>query len=191
MSQAEHVELSRAPVAKPQIDFLFKIIGRYDSYIAATNTKASLIVAWNGVVLGFVLLKYDSILGLYRPEVWVITIAVTLVSLVGFSSILSIFLIFKAISPFMQGKFDETSKKSATQASVIFFGDVAAMKPKEYAAALNGRSEDEMLYDLAEQAWILAGGLKKKMHETRHSVFAIYVALVCLSGLLLLKAFAN
>lgn len=182
----------KVPVpTKPQVEFLFKIIARYDSYIASTNTKASLIIAWNGVILGFVFLKYDSILSQYRQEGWIIACAVALVSLVGFASIVSIFLIFRAISPFMQGKRDEANRGSATPESVIFFGSVASMNPVEYASALSRRTEEELLHDLAEQTCILADGLKKKMQQTRQSVFAIYSGLVCLSSLLLLKALTN
>ena len=150
-----------------------------------------MIIAWNGVILGFVFLKYDSILGQYRQEGWIIAVAVALVSLVGLASIVSIFLIFRAISPFMQGKRNEIDKESATPESVIFFGTVAAMKPVDYASALSRRTEEEMLHDLAEQACILADGLEKKMQQTRQSVFAIYSGLVCLSSLLLLKVLTN
>lgn len=35
-----------------RIDFLWKVIARYDTYISATNTKASFLVALNSLVVG-------------------------------------------------------------------------------------------------------------------------------------------
>lgn len=55
---------------KDKMEFLFKAISRYDFYINATNAKASLILVWNGIVIGTVLLKFDTILSLFIKPYW-------------------------------------------------------------------------------------------------------------------------
>src|SRR5947209_8017908 len=86
---------------KEKIDYLFKIIGRYDFYINSTNTKASLVIAWNGVVIGTILLKFNDILVTYKSSHWAVITASVLLSLMGICSVISIALVFNVIFPFI------------------------------------------------------------------------------------------
>lgn len=166
---------------KEAIEILLKAISRYDFYINSTNTKASLILGWNGVVIGTVLLKFDSLLSLYPKPPWVSVIAVALLLSLGLCSVLSIFLAFRVVNPFL------TPGPSADTQSLFFFGSVAQMSVSNYSQGIKSLSSDILLSDLIQQSHVLAQGLKKKMDDTRKSVWAIYGSILCLILLLLLK----
>ena len=70
---------------KEVMETLFRIIGRFDFYISSTNTKASLLLAWNSFVPGFLLLKYDAILGNFSTERWSFVIAISLLTMMRLS----------------------------------------------------------------------------------------------------------
>jgi len=63
-----------------KISLLLDVIKRYDTYIVSTNAKASLIIAFNSLILGTVLLKFSDIVGFYTSA--------NVKSFVGFSLLL-------------------------------------------------------------------------------------------------------
>lgn len=172
-----------------QIDFLLKVINRFDFYLNSTNTKASLILAWNGIVIGTILLKFNDILSNFPPQHWVVSIATILVLLVGLCSLISNVLVFIVVSPFLKETSKISTGKVLTNDSMLFFGSVAPMGAKAYYARIVGCSSEELLTDLADQAAILAQGLEHKMQLIRYSIVAIGCGLVLISGLIILKAF--
>ena len=164
-----------------KIDLVLKVIGRFDFYINSTNAKASLILAWNGVAVGAILLKYDAVLALYQKNSSVQVIAVFLLSLIGAFSVLSIGLVFKVVFPFLKA----TSKKTPNE-SILFFGSVASMGAERYFEKLSKETSTEILSDLSDQAVILAQGVRDKMQVMQKSINAIYVQLFLLLGLVVL-----
>ena len=166
---------------KEQTEFLFKAISRYDFYINTTNAKASLILAWNGVVIGTVLLKFDSFLSLYLKPSWAPVLATVLLLSLGLCSLVSMFIAFRVISPFL------APGTSSHNEGLLFFGSVAQAPLSAYSQEIKRLSTEALLSDLIQQSYILAHGLKKKMNDTKKSVWAIYASLFCLILLLLLK----
>ena len=115
----ENVAESDAADLKDRIDFIFKVIGRYDFYINTTNTKGSLILAWNGLLIGWVLLKYDSILSLFpHPKAQIF--ASIFLSLSTLAALFSNVIAFQVVFPFLQ-----SSSQYLEAKSLIFFGSVA------------------------------------------------------------------
>ena len=51
---------------KEHLELLLKKISRYDFYINSTNAKASIIIAWNGIIIGTIFLKYNSIIAILQ-----------------------------------------------------------------------------------------------------------------------------
>lgn len=80
--------------SKERIEVIFKKILRYDFYINSTNTKASIIIAWNGTVVGTTLLKYNSIISMYRIPEWAYFVSNILLLVIALSSLISIAFIF-------------------------------------------------------------------------------------------------
>lgn len=162
-----------------RIEFLIKIIGRYDTYITSTNAKASLIIAWNGVVIGAILLKYQEIISQFSCLSWLSTLASILLVLCGILALLSNGLIFNVIFPFLTASRDG-------RGSLIFFGSVAKTEAQEYANSIQAASSNDLIEDLAQQTSTLAIGLDKKMRRLQQSIWAIYAELVSIALLIIL-----
>ena len=162
-----------------KITFIMDIIRRYDNYIVSTNTKASLIIAFNSLVIGYIILKFNDIICFYcstmiKWGVWFLLI------IIATSSLLSLFFVFGVVYPFLGNKADN-------KGSIIYFGSVSKMSGAEYFKYIEGATIDEITVDLAEQAVILANGLNKKMIKMRHSIEAIIFTLVIILLLIILK----
>jgi hypothetical protein len=167
---------------KEKIELLFKKISRYDFYINSTNAKASIIIAWNGIIIGTILLKYTSIIALYLMSVWAYYAANVLLIIMAAASIVSIAFVFKVINPFLSSGSKDISSKS-----LMFFGDVAEMSLNEYTKKESDLSYEEALSDTMGQAHILATGLNNKMKNMQQSIKAINFGLLTLLLLVLLK----
>jgi len=167
---------------KERVDFLFKKILRYDFYINSTNAKASIIIAWNSIVIGTILLKYNPIIGLYLTPEWAYYVAHVLLIIMATSSIVSIGFMFQVINPFLLAGSNDTCSKS-----LMFFGDISKMSLDEYSKKEIGLTYEEIHSDIIRQAYVLATGLNNKMKNMQRSITAIYIGLLPFSLLILLK----
>ena len=147
-----------------KIDILWKIIARYDHYINTTNSKASLVAAWNGIVIGTVLLKFEDIIKMYQEYCFGTIIASVCIFSLGFSSLLSNFFIFRVVLPHL-------SKTNSSNRSLIYFGDVSSLSKEEYVKKILDSDTAVITTDMAEQATILANTLKNKMNNTKLSIY--------------------
>jgi hypothetical protein len=174
--------------AKDKIDYLFKVINRFDFYINSTNTKASLIIAWNGVLIGTILLKYSEILSMFQPAGWAKVAAIVLLSLLGTCSLISNVFVLSVIFPFLKPSSKRATGRILQSESMLFFGAVAAMGAEDYHKRVVDSDAGEILADLADQAATIAQGLQDKMQLIRKSLVAVGLGLVCIFCLLILKA---
>ena len=170
---------------KERIEVIFKKILRYDFYINSTNTKASIIIAWNGTIFGTTLIKYNSIVSLYRIPEWAYLISNILLLIIALSSLTSIAFIFQVINPFLSS--NHKHKPDNNSNSLLFFGSIAKMRFDDYIKRESSISYEELLSDLKEQSYILATGLNIKMLNMRRSIKAIYCGMISLSILVLVK----
>ena len=173
---------------KDKIDYLFKVINRFDFYINSTNTKASLILAWNGVLIGAVLLKYGEILSAFQPAGWSKGAAVALLTLIGICSLISNVFVLNVVFPFLRPSSKATAGRILKSESMLFFGSVAAMGSEHYHKRIVDSDAEEVLADLADQAATIAQGLQDKMHLIRKSLIIVGLGLVFILCLLGLKA---
>jgi len=165
-----------------RVDLLIKIINRYDTYITTTNAKASLIIAWNGVVIGSILLKYREIISQFSSVCKISAAVSILLVSCGVFALISIGLIFGVVFPFL------TPSRNGKN-SLIFFGSVAKTDPIKYVNAMQLVSSKELIDDLANQASVLAVGLNSKMKRLQLSIWAIYAELLIIALMLILYAF--
>lgn len=170
-----------------RIDFLFKVIGRFDHYINSTNTKASIIIAWNGILIGAILLKFDDVLRLYQGAKWSVALASVLLSLIGICGLASIFIVFSVVFPFLEKTSQTPTGRVLQSESMIFFGSVAAMGKDTYTARVKECTSSEILSDISDQAVILAIGLREKMERLRGSITAIKLSVVLIIALVVIK----
>ena len=166
-----------------KITLIIDIIKRYDNYIVSTNTKASLLIAINSLILGTVLLKFSEILSFYCSPTIKGVVGFLLV-IISASSLLSLFFVFIVVYPYFRSK--ENNKKQ--QGSLIYFGSVSEMSGQEYFNNLNSVTIEGLIADLSQQATILAGILKKKMLLMRHGIETIMVSVSLAMALVIIKA---
>lgn len=170
-------------INKEKITFLVDIIKRYDNYIASTNTKASLIIAFNSLVLGTILLKFKDIIAIY-PSLIIQDIAGLLLLLMTFTSFLSLFFVFGVVYPY----FGSDAEEKRQNRSLLYFGSVSKMGATEYYNYIRRASTNELAEDLSTQATILANGLKQKMVKMQKSIKAGVCVLFLMIFLVLLQA---
>ena len=173
---------------KDKIDYLFKVINRFDLYVNSTNTKASLIIAWNGVLIGTILLKYSEILGIFQSAEWAKITAIILLSLIGTCSLISNVFVFSVVFPFLRPSSKTPTGRILQIESMLFFGSVAATGAEDYRKRIIDSDSVEIIADLADQAATIAQGLQDKMQLIRKSLVIIGLGLVFIFGLLILKA---
>ena len=168
---------------KYKISILLDIIKRYDTYIVSTNAKASLIIAFNSLIMGAVILKFGDIIGFYSTPNMKILVGFLLVTITG-STLLSLFFVFGVVYPF----FGNTSEDKKQNTSLIYFGSVSEMSNIEYMDKISNTTLEQFASDLSTQATILARGLKEKMQKMRNSINAITFSIVIIMTLVFLRA---
>lgn len=169
---------------KSRIDFLWKIIGRFDTYYGAINNKASLLIVFNVFVFSGVIVKYAEILPDYnncKPLYWIIWFLWVIIII---STLLSLFYIFKVVSPFLKS-YEEPTK----YLSNIFYEHVVKKENiDKYTECISNLTEKEAIEDLCKQTHSLAQGLNYKFSITKWVVrFMIFGQLLPILVILILK----
>lgn len=169
---------------KDKIDFLFKVIGRFDLYITSTNTKASLIFAWNGIVVGTLLLKYSEIINLFPTKSNFPIIINTIFLATALCAVISNVIAFRVIFPSL--KSDSKNENN----SIIYFGSVASNSAEVYFDKVHKISDEGILNDITDQAITLAGIAVDKMQKLKISIKTLYLEFYFVGVLFGLKFFA-
>lgn len=162
-----------------KVEFLWKVIARYDHYINSTNAKASLIIAWNGIVIGAILLQYEDILKTFSVKPHGQLVASIGIFLLGLSSLVSNFFVFRVVTPYIPN--------STTQKSLIYFGSVSKMEQQKYHTLLGEANNSSIISDLSLQATDLATGLEEKMKKIKTSIVFMCIGLVIIYLMLAYK----
>lgn len=165
-----------------KLAFITDVIKRYDNYIISTNAKASLIIAFNSLIVGTVLLKFGSIISFYDSS-GIRNLVGFLLVFISISSLLSLFFVFRVVYPYFGNKNDNSNQKN----SLVYFGSVSKISGSEYLDHLEICSIHELVKDLAIQATIIAKGLNSKMLMMRHSIRTINFSLVLILILVILR----
>ncbi len=167
-------------------DFLWKTIGRIDTYIGTTNAKAALIVAFDTFLLGGLLLKASDILTPLQPTPWAHTAALWLIATVGVASVASLWITLSVVQPFLT-----SNKRPGQYHSRIFFGDIAEVADASaFLTQAKEASPDEMFDDLAQQLHVVSTIACKKFKRLQWVTrVAVFVQIPMLLILLLLALF--
>lgn len=179
----DEVDISCGMDVDSKIAFITGVIKRYDNYIISTNAKASLIIAFNSLIIGTVLMKFNVIMSFYNYSDK--SVVGLLLFLIASSSLLSLFFVFSVVYPYLNNK----NSNEHEEDSLIFFGSVSKLESQDYLDRINDCSPDELIKDLTEQALILAKGLNSKMLRMRRSINAITCSLVFILLIIILRVF--
>jgi hypothetical protein len=151
-----------------KVDYLFKVLARYDVYITSTNVKAALILAFNSAVMGWIVAGDNHIVGFFsNPKMQ--EFVSFLVSAILVASALSMACAFHVVMPSLG------SKQKNGGNSMMFFADVATMSSEKYGDKLEQASLPSLLRDLAEQVHEVACVLTKKMSRVNRSIVVVAV----------------
>ncbi len=168
-------------------DFLWRVINRFDHYINTTNTKATVIVAFDTFIFSAIVLKWGELLQTFGQQAVAIAIVSLLLFIAAISSLFSLATVFQVINPFLKSPKDPTKYHSK-----IFFGHIAEFDtPEEYHQCVNELNNEELLRDCCMQAHVLARGLNDKFRKMKIAVGAIlFVQLPALGLMILVKIVA-
>jgi len=165
-----------------KVEILYRNISRYDFYISSTNAKCSIVLAYNSLIIGTLLFKFDDIIKLYSKGVWAQNVSFCLLLLIGILSPISIIFAFRVINPFLA-----SGEELAQHKSVVFFGSVAETPFKDYLEKIKSMTDVDIIEDLTSQAKVIADGLLQKMNDMKKAIKLIYGMLVLVLVLFVLK----
>ena len=166
-------------------EILLKSIGRYDFYINTTNTKASLVLAINGLLVGTTLIRIEALLGSNTPLGYIRDAGIYLFAAFGILTVLSLYFTFKSFIPF----FSSGELSSSLCPSIFFFRSVASSRLDEFSARIKNLGKKECLDDLINQAHELATGLDIKMTNLRRAIYTTFLNVLVLIILVILRGY--
>lgn len=145
-----------------QIEFLWNIIGRIDSYISATNYKAALLLAYNAAALKFI---YGDVgVPMWSFEFWALVMTV-----------ISMTLVFWSVMPNLGGLVSAANSRAD---SVIYFAEISKLKREEYSNRYRALNKNEILHDLSCQVHEVSSIANKKFNIQQVAIVAIFVQLL-------------
>lgn len=161
------------------------IISRFDSYISQANVKGNFLLAFNTFLIGGIITNYSKIKGFVICPISLLTLNIILVIMFALS-ITTAFFVIKAVYPFLHS--NNSSKEKYH--SHIFFNSVSEFKNgNEYFNSLTNHTEEQFDSDLANQAYLLAKGLKKKYKYLQWAMIFVYIEMLLMLGVLLIIIF--
>ncbi|WP_026461374.1 Pycsar system effector family protein [Adhaeribacter aquaticus] len=169
---------------KEKISHLKFIIGRYDAYANAVNTKGSFLLAFNSFAAGGYIIKYLDLVDKLRDQCILLAWFQVISALFIISSILSIWLSIKAVYPSL----DSGNLRGAYQ-SLIYFGSVSELDQSTFLTEIAKQDEAGTIDDLSRQSHQVARIVNKKFAYISWASRVIYAELILLMVLFLLFMF--
>ncbi|WP_437804514.1 Pycsar system effector family protein [Sorangium sp. So ce693] len=168
---------------KDDIEFLLKVIGRYDTYIGTTNTKAAGLVALCAFLVGSALSKWNDLVSGPRPLQWAIGICLFFATLAALASI------FRA----MEAIFPQTRSPERPQeySSLIAYSAVAKHSADSYHKSILGQVESARVLDCAFQVHTLAVIATDKFAKLQKSFWWLLWLVIPLTGLAVVLRFLS
>lgn len=144
-------------------EFLWKVIGRYDTYLGVTNAKTAGVVALNAFIVGIVVVRWSDLVDAWSntstsTKALIATINFVLLLAIFGGVVVSTYRAVKTVAPRLDSPEDPANKYK----SRIFFGHVADFTHSDYYEAINKQTDEEALRDCAYQANALARILNDK-----------------------------
>ncbi len=157
----------------PRFEFLWKVLGRFDTYIGATLTRAGMTAAFNAVVLGLAAGKWSEFFGMdHQHATAKCVVAFALVASAA-CSLFSLACALLAVDPLLT-----TPTTLPKMHSTVFFGDVARFTdPTSYKSAVDAASEQDLESDLATQVYVVGKIVDTKFRYLKRASFGMMLSL--------------
>lgn len=152
------------------------IIQRYDNFISGANTKGNFLLAINTFLCGAIIVNYSKLVEFISCPSATIYLDILLTVLVTLS-ICATFFVLRAVYPFIVSG---NSSKDGYH-SHIFFNSVAEFEnAKTFCESFDTLTDEFIDHDMAQQAYHLACGLKRKYKFLEWSMMFVYAELAIL-----------
>jgi hypothetical protein len=156
-------------------EFLWKVIGRFDYYIGATNAKAAGLITFNTFVFTGVVLKFNDLMPISEPK-WQINLSAISLMIAALAAFISLSTIFWSLYPFTS-----SSDNGKHYRSNIFFAHISSLKSStEYFELIEKSATVEINKDLAAQAHSLSNALTRKFSFIQVATKAVAFELVAI-----------
>lgn len=165
-----------------KIEQLRFVINRFDHFTEGANSKGNFLLAFCGLIFGFIASNFKDIIALNENSYQTGT-SFLLVSLL-ILSLISIFLIILAVSPFLKN----TNSSSKNYHSLIFFNSIAETTEKEFICKVKNQKEKELIHDLSKQAHIISKGLQTKHSRIGWSLKSLIFQLFLILIIIIIKS---
>lgn len=154
------------------------LLKRLDIHTNAINTKAAFVIAFNTFIIGITILNYTNIVAGFTSEN-IKTLVPIILLMILFASGMSVFRIFKAVSPFLE------SGKTNKYDSLLFFGAVSQLSLDRFKSQVNNLTSKDLIDDLIRQTHILSSGVNAKFDNVAKSFFWTIYFVLCPIGIIL------
>ena len=156
---------------------LWNIINRFDHYISVTNSKATLVIAFNTFIISAMVMKSSEILKNYSNKT-ISSIISIIVLIICLSALTSLFFTFKAINPFLK-----SPKRTSEYHSHIYFDHIVEFNNEDsFYDSCKKNNDCDINKDLSYQIFILAKGMSEKF---KNVTISYGIVIYCIIPLLI------
>lgn len=156
-----------------KFELLWKTLIRYDFYINSTNSKATVLLAFNTFILSGLILKWTEFFQIFDIP-WLIKTATILLGIISVAAVVSLFLTIFVINPFLK-----SPRRPKDYHSSIFFGHVAEYSSAEdYLVSIQSQGPEDIIKDLSFQTHIVAQGIDKKFKCMKYAFYPVLFVII-------------
>ena len=157
---------------------LLLVFNRIDSYLGRVDSKANFWITCNIFIIGGIAFNSNLLSKtLHLDWVQVCLISFSILSILCAATGMS--WAFFAISPFLKSG---NNKQKNSYTTLLFFGSIAQISPKEYHDELKKSTKESRVNDLEKQVHLLSTALNHKFERirkaTQYSLFALLFAVI-------------
>lgn len=162
----------------------FKTLELTNGWIGSMDTKASFLLAYLAVVMGFVVSNgLPSVFKLPVPKPLTTHYIAAVICVIA----LYLFLVFAVIS--LLETLIARTKNNSDRKSMLFFGEIATLSLNDFKAKILNRTEDELIKDLLEQVHTNSKICVKKSAYYNWGVRFTFLSTVLYIACMLLEVF--
>ncbi|WP_460615325.1 Pycsar system effector family protein [Hymenobacter seoulensis] len=181
------MEISQHPNSMTDTDritHLKFILGRYDQYANAVNTKGSFLLAFNSFAAGGFVVNFLKLAEGLKSNCTVYAWFQVISLLFVLVSVISIYLTIRAVYPALT-----SGNNRGNYQSLIFFGSVSELQPDTFLQQVKEADNASTINDLARQTNQVASILSGKFRHISWASQLVYVQLTIFFALFLFVVF--
>ena len=157
---------------------LLLVLNRIDSYLGRVDSKANFWITCNIFIIGGIAFNSNLLSKTLQLD-WFHVCLINFSILSVLCAATGMLWAFLAISPFLKSG---NNKQKNSYTTLLFFGSIAQISPKEYHDELKQSTKESRINDLERQVHLLSIALNHKFERirksTQYSLFALLFAVI-------------